>query len=75
MLDHDEQHLHLRTFTNSQKRRAYEEQNGECRKCRDVFDYEDMEGDHKTPWTKGGLTTDENLEMLCRECNQRKGAT
>ena len=73
VLDHDEQHLNLRTFTNSQKRRAYEEQNHECRKCGGVFDYEDMEGDHRKPWKAGGLTTDDNLQMLCITCNKRKG--
>ena len=72
VLDCDEQHLHLRTFTNSQKRRAYEEQDGECPECLKIYKYEQMEGDHKTPWKAGGLTTDDNLQMLCRECNRRK---
>ena len=38
------------------------------------FDYELMEGDHITPWRDGGRTVIENCQMLCRECNRRKGA-
>ena len=38
------------------------------------FDFEFMEGDHITPWHEGGRTVIENCQMLCRECNRRKGA-
>nr|WP_315124993.1 HNH endonuclease signature motif containing protein [uncultured Porphyromonas sp.] len=31
-----------------------------------------MEGDHIKPWSKGGKTEIENLQMLCRDCNRRK---
>jgi 5-methylcytosine-specific restriction endonuclease McrA len=31
-----------------------------------------MEGDHIVPWSKGGKTVPENLQMLCRDCNRRK---
>jgi len=30
--------------------------------------------DHKIPWILGGKTTDENAQLLCRECNSRKGS-
>ena len=29
--------------------------------------------DHRTPWSKGGHTTPDNLQMLCRTCNLKKG--
>lgn len=32
----------------------------------------EMEGDHIIPWSKGGKTTIENLQMLCRACNNTK---
>lgn len=32
----------------------------------------DMEGDHIIPWSKGGHTTDDNLQMLCKKCNAAK---
>ena len=27
-----------------------------------------------TPWSKGGHTVPDNCQMLCRDCNLRKGA-
>jgi 5-methylcytosine-specific restriction endonuclease McrA len=32
-----------------------------------------MEGDHITPWIEGGKTDMDNLQMLCKDCNRRKG--
>ena len=37
------------------------------------LDIEFMEGDHITPWREKGRTVIENCQMLCRECNRRKG--
>jgi 5-methylcytosine-specific restriction endonuclease McrA len=37
-----------------------------------VWDFGEMEGDHIVPWSKGGKTVPENLQMLCRDCNRRK---
>lgn len=34
---------------------------------------EEMHADHKIPWSKGGHTTLENGQMLCREHNLAKG--
>lgn len=36
------------------------------------YEYEEMEGDHITPWVEGGKTTIENCQMLCREHNRLK---
>lgn len=36
------------------------------------YAFEDMEGDHIIPWSKGGHTTDDNLQMLCKKCNAAK---
>ena len=69
---HDEKHLSIRTFTEAQKRRAYTKQNGVCPRCGVRFDYEEMQGDHIIPWSKGGKTTDDNLQMLCQRCNNDK---
>ena len=33
-----------------------------------------MHGDHIKPWSKGGATERENLQMLCSECNLKKSA-
>lgn len=31
-----------------------------------------MHADHITPWSKGGKTTPDNCQMLCRDCNLKK---
>ena len=64
--------LSIRKFTDSQKRAAFERQGGACRICGRRFSYEEMEGDHIVPWSKGGKTVPENLQMLCRRCNALK---
>ena len=65
--------LNIRAFTESQKRTAYEQQGGVCAYCGKKFDYKEMEGDHITPWRLGGKTEAQNLQMLCKDCNRRKG--
>lgn len=67
-----EKYLSIRTFTDNQKREAYERQKGICGNCKEHFEIEEMEADHITPWHAGGKTTSENCQMLCRECNRRK---
>ena len=66
--------LNIRAFTDTQKRTAYERQGGFCKKCGRHFDFEQMEGDHITPWSEGGPTSLDNLQMLCKTCNRKKGA-
>ena len=38
------------------------------------FELSEMEADHITPWRDGGRTIPANCQMLCRDCNRRKGA-
>lgn len=64
--------LSLRTFDDDEKRAKYEEQKGICPDCGGHFEYEEMQGDHIVPWSKGGKTVPENLQMLCRRCNNLK---
>lgn len=33
---------------------------------------DEMEGDHIIPWSKGGKTEKENLQMLCKHHNSMK---
>lgn len=74
VLTGDERSLDLRTFPEDIKLAVHEEQHHRCAICGREFDYEFMEGDHITPWREGGRTVKENCQMLCRECNRRKGA-
>lgn len=72
VLNGDERSLNIRAFTDTQKRAAYEQQQGICPICKKHFDYDKMHADHITPWHAGGKTIPENLQMLCRDCNLKK---
>jgi hypothetical protein len=72
VLNGKEKHLNIRTFSNSQKREAYERQKGICPVCKKHFEIDEMEGDHITPWHEGGKTAAENCQMLCKDDNRRK---
>lgn len=75
-----EKFLNIRAFTESQKRQAYERQRGICPYCAKEhrakihYEFDEMEGDHITPWCEGGKTFVENLQMLCKEHNRLKGS-
>lgn len=72
VLTRKEKHLNIRAFSPNQKREAYERQKGICPVCGEEFELNEMEADHITPWSKGGKTSAENCQMLCREDNRRK---
>lgn len=74
VLTRDEKYLNIRAFTDSQKRKAYERQKGICPVCKNHYEIYEMHGDHITPWSKGGKTIDENLQMLCADDNRRKSS-
>ena len=73
LLDGEDKHLSIRMFTHKMARAAYERQGGICPICKKHFDIADMQADHITPWSKGGKTIAENCQMLCADCNRRKG--
>ena len=72
VLTRQEKYLSIRTFSNNQKREAYEKQKGVCVKCEEHFELEEMEADHIKPWHEGGKTTADNCQMLCKDDNRRK---
>ena len=74
VLTGDEHYLDLRAFPEDIKLAVWEKQNHICPLCGKEFDLEFMEGDHITPWREGGRTVIENCQMLCKECNRRKGS-
>lgn len=74
VLTGNERALSIRAFSDRDKRAAYEHQKGICPMCGEHFEYEEMHGDHIVPWSKGGQTVRENCQMLCRDCNLKKGA-
>lgn len=74
---YDEKLLSIRAFPEQMKRRVYERQKHQCPYCIKKgiiaeYAFEDMQGDHIIPWSKGGKTVEENCQMLCRKCNTEK---
>ena len=72
VLTRNEKFLNIRTFSDNQKREAYERQKGICVKCGEHFELAEMEADHITPWHEGGKTSAENCQMLCKLDNRMK---
>lgn len=72
VLNRKERHLNIRSFTDKQKREAFERQKGICVKCGNQFKLEEMEADHITPWHEGGKTSAENCQLLCKLDNRMK---
>jgi len=72
VLTRKEKYLNIRSFTDNQKREAYERQKGICPDCKQQFDIKEMEADHITPWHLGGKTSADNCQMLCKDDNRRK---
>ena len=68
----EERHLNLRLVDEKLKRKAFERQKGVCPKCSKIYKIEEMEADHIKPWHKGGHTSEQNCQMLCRDDNLRK---
>lgn len=65
--------LSKRTFSNTDKRTAYERQKGICPITGQHLPIEEMQADHIIPWWKGGTTTLDNLQMISKTANSRKG--
>ena len=72
VLDGQEKHLNLRTFSDAQKLGAYERQKGVCPLCAKHYEPSQMHADHIIPWSSGGKTVPENCQMLCTTDNLKK---
>ena len=75
LLEGNEKYLNLRAFTKKDARAAYERQKGICKRCGKHFEFDAMQADHIIAWSKGGHTTPDNCQMLCKKCNASKGAS
>lgn len=59
------------TISGKVRRYVWRRDKGQCSNCgsRELLEY-----DHIIPVSKGGGNTERNIELLCEECNRRKGA-
>ena len=81
--------LDVRIFDEAVKRRVYNKQTAEAKKrgvsncplCAigheankdKIYALGEMDADHVSAWSKGGATTEENCQMLCKTHNRAKG--
>ena len=81
--------LDVRIFDEAVKRRVYNKQTAEakekgisnCPLCavgheankNKIYSLTEMDADHVSAWSKGGATTEENCQMLCKTHNRAKG--
>jgi 5-methylcytosine-specific restriction endonuclease McrA len=54
------------------RRAVFERDGGRCVDCGGNFD---IQYDHVIPFSMGGASTAENLQILCADCNREKGAS
>jgi hypothetical protein len=62
-----------RLFTKLQINSKLKEQGDVCAICKKQK--ESYEGDHIIPWSKGGKTNSENLQVLCITCHSQKSSS
>lgn len=65
-------HTDKRLFSKMDIKLKLEEQGGVCHHCKESK--EKYEGDHIVPWSAGGKTTADNLQVLCKHCHFTKSA-
>jgi hypothetical protein len=69
-----------RLFSDTQRVQMWQRQNGKCPQTgktipeEEIQNHELWEADHVKPYSKGGTTTLDNGELVCRDYNQSKGA-
>ena len=83
----DKKLLNVRLFDKAIQRRVYDRQTNEAKakgisncplcaiegKHTKIYKLEEMDADHVTAWSKGGSTTEDNCQMLCKTHNRAKG--
>jgi hypothetical protein len=62
-----------RTIPQAVKNAVWARDRGECVECGASGPGAHLEYNHDIPWSKGGASTVDNINLLCRTCNARKG--
>lgn len=64
-----------RSFSPEQRRLLWNtEERRQCASCRKTLMWNDFTIDHVKAWTRGGQTSLQNAQLMCRSCNSSKGA-
>jgi 5-methylcytosine-specific restriction endonuclease McrA len=58
---------------NDIKKMFYDIYGKKCKYCNEVLNIRTIACDHIIPITKGGASTPDNLQLICKRCNTRKG--
>jgi len=62
--------INRKTISEELRNKVYKKYNFKCVKCGST---ENLEIDHLVPFSLGGRTELENLQLLCKKCNLKKG--
>ncbi len=63
-----------RGFSEEQRRAIFLRDDGKCKSCGTEYDENGFHADHIVPHASGGPTTIANGQVLCPECNLKKGS-
>jgi hypothetical protein len=63
-----------RHIPSSVKAEVWDRSGAICQECNKRVDRNEIHFDHYIPFSRGGLSTSENLRVLCAPCNVSKGA-
>lgn len=64
-----------RGFTEEQRRLLWNSaEKHVCARCNGSLGWDDFTVDHVKAWARGGRSSLKNAQLMCRECNSRKGA-
>lgn len=61
-----------RTIPRPTQFRVLKRENQICRKCGHPVQDGDIHFDHIIPWSKGGSSDENNIQLLCSSCNRKK---
>ena len=71
----DEPQRRRKSFSPELRKKLFKAQTGKCVYCARKPGIDLMDTAHKNPVSKGGSDQERKLQLLCRTCNTRKGAT
>lgn len=62
------------SFTEAEVRKLFQKQKEKCANCKKKISLSTLHRDHVEPLAKGGTNWIVNIQLLCADCNRKKGA-